>query len=234
MAQETPPRAGSPSPRPAATVVLVRPRGDVLECFMLHRSAASPFMPQAWVFPGGRVEDDDGALDEDLTWARAAARECVEEAGIEVSVDALTWFDTWCTPSAEGRRFLARFFVARLEPGEGDHGRADGTETIDGRWWTAAEALEAWAAGNADLPPPTLSTLLRLRDHEMASFAVDDADDLRRPILPKAAIEGGTVQIVMPHDDAYAAIPGEGAPVPLRTRGFPRRFVRKDGRWTPE
>ncbi|MBX7080176.1 MAG: NUDIX hydrolase [Nannocystaceae bacterium] len=220
-------------PRPAATVVVVRPRDGALQCFMLRRSAQSQFMPQSFVFPGGRLEADDGAPEDDATWARAAARECLEEAGIAVEQAALRWFDTWCTPSAEPRRFLARFFVAVLAEGDAEHADADGVETTDGRWWSATEALAAWRSGDADLPPPTLSTLLRLDALGLAAFEVDDRDDLRQPILPKAAIEAGTVQVVMPHDDAYAAIPGEGAPAPARVSALPRRFVRKEGRWTP-
>jgi hypothetical protein len=44
-------------PRPAATVVLLReaPGGEP-EVFMLRRSAKSPFMPDALVFPGGAVD----------------------------------------------------------------------------------------------------------------------------------------------------------------------------------
>lgn len=43
----------------AATVVLVRPQGDPFQVFMLRRHRGHEFMANAWVFPGGRVDDRD-------------------------------------------------------------------------------------------------------------------------------------------------------------------------------
>ncbi|MFO0633999.1 MAG: NUDIX hydrolase [Nannocystaceae bacterium] len=219
-------------PRPAATVVVVRPREGELQCFMLRRSAQSQFMPQSFVFPGGRLEDDDGAPDDDATWARAAARECLEEAGIAVDQAALRWFDTWCTPSAEPRRFLARFFVAVLAEGDADHADADGVETTDGRWWSATGRSPATAATPTCRRRPCRrcccgSTPAWAWRRSRSAIATACNGD-----LPKAAIEAGTVRVVMPHDDAYAAIPGS-APAPARAAALPRQFVRKEGRWTP-
>ena len=87
----------------AATLILVRAAAAPLEVLMLRRHPQAVFAPDAWVFPGGRVDPADGAADFDalcqgLTDARAsailgiasgglafwvaAARECFEEAGI--------------------------------------------------------------------------------------------------------------------------------------------------------
>ena len=102
--------------QPAATVMLVRDawghyppppshpgsrRGGALEVLMLRRHPESVFAPDAWVFPGGRVDQTDGAgapigagpSDAEASLALgvpsgglaywvAAARECFEEAGI--------------------------------------------------------------------------------------------------------------------------------------------------------
>jgi 8-oxo-dGTP pyrophosphatase MutT (NUDIX family) len=222
-------------PRLAATVLLLRPAHgtDALECYMLRRSGGSPFMPDSLVFPGGRLDDADGDPSDDATWARAAARECEEEAGLVVDPAAMTWFDTWCTPSVEPRRFLARFFSIVLGAGDGEAAQADGTETMDGRWWTAAAALDAWRTGKADVPPPTLCTLLQLEAIGIAGLH-RAATELHLPILPKAAIDGGEIRVVMPHDEAYAMLPGDGATVPERVRALPRRFTRREGRWTPD
>ncbi len=88
----------SESPRPAATVVVLRdsPRGP--EIFMVKRSGKSGFMPHAHVFPGGRVDPEDGstqvmggpsdhdrmALSPELARAYqvCAVRETFEEANI--------------------------------------------------------------------------------------------------------------------------------------------------------
>lgn len=50
-------------PRPASTVVLVRGRagGEAgVELLLLRRSRSAGFVPGAYVFPGGRVDADDG------------------------------------------------------------------------------------------------------------------------------------------------------------------------------
>ncbi len=199
---------------------------------MLVRSSKSPFMPQALVFPGGRLDEADGAVDDDASWTNAARRECVEEAGLALDGVALEWFDTWCTPSAEPRRFLARFFLAELDH-DGATAQADGHETEDGRWWTATEALAAWRSGNADLPPPTLCTLMLLDTLGVAGLRARADAALAQPILPKAVLEGSEIQVVMPHDPGYAALTGAAAPAPARVHALPMRFARRDNRWVP-
>src|SRR5690242_17035470 len=90
--------------QPAATVMLVRDgRPGSLEVLMLRRHPEAVFAADAWVFPGGRVDDGDrlagpgpgvlgpsdteasaalGMASGGLAWWVAAARECFEEAGI--------------------------------------------------------------------------------------------------------------------------------------------------------
>ena len=105
--------------QPAATVMLVRDAGDgpdgSLEVLMLRRHPESVFAADAWVFPGGRVDDADGLdvpigagpSDEEASRALglpaggraywvAAARECFEEAGILLArhADSGAWLDT--------------------------------------------------------------------------------------------------------------------------------------------
>jgi len=78
--------------RPAATVIIVRDGDSGPEILMLRRSRRAGFFPNAWVFPGGRVDAADadvptvgavrGAPAEDRGYAVAALRECLEEAGV--------------------------------------------------------------------------------------------------------------------------------------------------------
>src|SRR5687767_7667602 len=86
------------APRPAATVLLVRPATSGFEVFMVQRHRRSGFLPNAWVFPGGRVDDTDrlaghprvrgrltlAGLTESgaLAYGVAAVRETFEEAGL--------------------------------------------------------------------------------------------------------------------------------------------------------
>jgi 8-oxo-dGTP pyrophosphatase MutT (NUDIX family) len=84
---------GAVAPRAAATVVILRDSGEGIEAFMVVRHRAIDFASGALVFPGGKVDPDDG----DGDWVRfaplsaalpdralyvAAARESFEEAGL--------------------------------------------------------------------------------------------------------------------------------------------------------
>jgi len=84
---------GVSEPQPAATVIVVRDGSDGLEVFMLKRSSRSAFMPDAYVFPGGRVDAVDRSPSARMRLAGetkpvdpahvyAAARETYEEAGV--------------------------------------------------------------------------------------------------------------------------------------------------------
>src|SRR5688572_7167319 len=50
------------TPKPSATVVLVRPGpadSDPWETYLLRRGSASPVLADMWVFPGGTLREDD-------------------------------------------------------------------------------------------------------------------------------------------------------------------------------
>ena len=47
------------APKPAATVVLLRAGASPLEVLLLKRHRSSGFVPGAYVFPGGRTDDED-------------------------------------------------------------------------------------------------------------------------------------------------------------------------------
>jgi 8-oxo-dGTP pyrophosphatase MutT (NUDIX family) len=190
-------------------------------------------MPSSLVFPGGRLDELDGDAGGDAAFEAAARRECLEEASLDLAGVPLLWFDTWCTPSAETRRYFTRFYLAMLPEGGGNLARTDEHETHEGRWATAAAHLEAWDREEVDLPPPTLCTLLRLRDAGHAGLASLADGDLAAPILPKVVAEDGAIVIVMPHDPRYAAADGEGADVPARVHALPRRFMLRGKRWMP-
>jgi 8-oxo-dGTP pyrophosphatase MutT (NUDIX family) len=122
-------------PRDAATLILLRPAtapAAGIEVLMLRRHAGSAFMPGAYVFPGGVVEESDYApgmerLCRGLTSARArkaipdadppqkalgffvaAVREAFEEAGI-----LLACAEPSC-PSALTHDLMARLAAHRL------------------------------------------------------------------------------------------------------------------------
>lgn len=84
-------------PRFAGVVVPLRQGPAGLEVLLLRRGAGARFMPGTYVFPGGRVEPDDGDVpvrggvvgDGEPLFAVAAGRELFEEAGIFLGAPAL-------------------------------------------------------------------------------------------------------------------------------------------------
>jgi 8-oxo-dGTP pyrophosphatase MutT (NUDIX family) len=75
--------AAEVEPVPAASVILLR--DSPLEVLMMRRHAKASFVPDAWVFPGGMVEETDRDLGDGTeigTMRVAAIRELFEESGI--------------------------------------------------------------------------------------------------------------------------------------------------------
>src|SRR5262245_61588833 len=64
----------SATPLPASTVILLRDGPRSPEVLLLERHAKSEFLPDMYVFPGGRVDDDDLALGERAGISEAQAR----------------------------------------------------------------------------------------------------------------------------------------------------------------
>ena len=93
-----PPRPPA-TPRPAATVLLLRDTPDGIEVLMTRRSPAASFLPGAYVFPGGGIDAADAQChaaarrrptqsDLHLTQAIAAIRESFEELGVLLATHA--------------------------------------------------------------------------------------------------------------------------------------------------
>jgi 8-oxo-dGTP pyrophosphatase MutT (NUDIX family) len=217
-------------PRPAATVVLLQAGVNGPEVLLVRRHRGSSFMADAYVFPGGRVETADG--EGEPAFAVAAARELAEEANLTVDPSTLVPFARWITPSAEGKRFDARFFVAAAPAGQ--TARHDSVETVDHLWATPAEVLARYERGELKLPPPTIRNLEDLSRHATVDAALAWARDcVVTPILPKLVPLGDTLAIVLPWDPDYSKLPGEGMVIePTHPVARPpSRFVLSEGRW---
>lgn len=215
--------------RRAATVLVLRPTADGrdVEVLFVRRNARASFMANAYVFPGGRVDDADAEGGPELASQRCAARELCEEAGLTVADPGeLVYFARWVTPSAEPKRFDADFFLWAMPPEQ--EPRVDAQEVFDLRWYTPAAALAEYVEGGLNLPPPTACTLEDLQAEvaqvlvtAMAPAALLPAllqrSAARRPlpILPRLCPdEAGGLQIVLPWDPHFATLPGEGEPAP--------------------
>lgn len=144
----------------AGTVVLLRPGAAGVEVLLMRRPGRGSFA-DAWVFPGGKVEESDrrpGATEEDDA-GRAGIREAFEEVGLVVHDPVV--LSRWQPPVEAPVRIRTWFFLAAapdasLVISEG--------EVVDTAWVTPAQALERHAAGEWTLFPPTWITLHQLTD----------------------------------------------------------------------
>lgn len=208
---------------PAATVVLLRDEGAGLETLMLHRSSRGAFGGM-WVFPGGRVEDDDQvAGDDEATARRAAARESAEECALLLEPDELVPFSHWTPPPETPRRFATWFFVARASDGDV---LVDGQEIHDHAWLSPTEVMARRDRGEVDLAPPTYVTLSDLA----AAGSVDQVIELaaRRRPLPRYETR------FAPHDECSVCVwHGDAAydSLDLSVDGPRHRLWMRDSGW---
>jgi glyoxylase-like metal-dependent hydrolase (beta-lactamase superfamily II)/8-oxo-dGTP pyrophosphatase MutT (NUDIX family) len=251
---------GQVEPRPAATVVLIRPGPDGPEVLLTHRPASMAFAGDMHVFPGGAVDPADadprlvvrsavaprealvrlggdlsGRLSPEhaLAFHVAAIRELFEEAGVlladrltggptdtdtlgaaraallrgettladvaesldlRLRTDLLAPISHWTTPPIMPRRFDTRFFVAELLPDTTPTFTTD--EVLADRWITPTAALDAMAAGEIGLWPPTSATLQQLE--YVRSFG--EVRERLAPgllVAPRAIVESAEVERIV-------------------------------------
>jgi len=139
----------STRPRDAASLVVLRGRGSACEVLLGRREPRDRFMPDIYVFPGGRVDPGDAAhpaiselgpaVTERLRTAScrargralavAAVRETYEETGLAFgkiegdsifpALHRLSYIARAITPASSEIRYHARFFLAHAENAEG-------------------------------------------------------------------------------------------------------------------
>lgn len=167
---------------PAATVLLLREvDGDGMEVLMLRRNSKIAFGGM-WVFPGGRVDDEEMIPGDVLGSARIAAeREVEEETGLDIDRDALVTWSYWVPPGMPAmttkgprRRFSTWFFVT---PAPGGDVAIDHGEIHEHRWLSPTEALRQHRDGEIELAPPTWITLTQLNTHTSVADAMAWANE---------------------------------------------------------
>jgi 8-oxo-dGTP pyrophosphatase MutT (NUDIX family) len=222
---------GDRSVRRASTVCLVRD-AEHLEVLMVQRPFTSRFMPGAWVFPGGAVDDSDsmaptafGSADD---WKVAALRELIEETGVwlttggteylTVADDAvaavndsghtldperLIYFSNWITPEVFPIRFDTRFFLS--EVASDTTASVDGEELIDLAWVRPSDALEREQSGAWPVAFPTRETLKMIGGSLTARALVDRIRSIEivPPIEPRLFVSDSEARILMPNDDGF-------------------------------
>ncbi len=185
----------------AATVVLVRDGVDGLELLMVRRDSRIAFAGGHWVFPGGRVDDDDrkGTNTELEAACKAAVRETREEAGLAIDIESLVPFSHWTPPDIAPKRYLTWFFVAAATS---EAVAIDDHEIRDHSWVRPSDALERRNKGEIEMGPPTWITLEQLAPiADVASTLAWARDNEPERFATRiAGVEGGAVALY--HGDA--------------------------------
>lgn len=181
-------------PLPASSVIIVR--DGPFEVLMILRHEQSSFVPNAWVFPGGAVDAEDGQPGSLAAMKATAVREAFEETAIRLDGE-LVWTSRWITPAGLPKRFDTWFFLAVVPRDVPVILQEE--EAVDYVWISPAAALRRHAAGDFPMVFPTIKNLEAI---ENATSAADLIDSRRgahiQPVEPVMIVEGGRRRIVVP------------------------------------
>lgn len=167
----------------AATVLPLRDTPTGMEILMLKRNSKTAFGGM-WVFPGGMVDPEDMEEGDELAAARrAAVREAMEEATMDISIGDLVTWSHWQPPTTAGyvpKRFSTWFFLV------GSHIDAaevvvDGHEIHEHMWIRPAEGLAKREAGEWELAPPTFVSLSQINQYTTVAEALGAGRALAEP-----------------------------------------------------
>ncbi len=137
--------------------------------------------------PGGPPADVTGAAWEarrrDLVAGNTSLAAVLAGAGLVLRADLLRPWAHWVTPAFERRRYVTRFFLARVPAGQAPrdlHAEGLGGEGERASWLDAGQAVAAHAAGKLPLLPPTLVCL----EEVAAASSVAELESAQRRVRP--------------------------------------------------
>ena len=184
---------------PSASIILRAPDKSVL---MMKRGSEMSFFPNAWVFPGGKLEEDvSTSPPDDPVYKFQALQELVEELGLVITPEgikpvpndknlkeiltdedlnnvysAMKFIGIRETPPFTSRVFKASYFIydvpSRIVP------YPDGTEAVEARWVHPNDFIHAFKKGKIIIPPPILRILrlLALPDNEFIEQGLKESN----------------------------------------------------------
>lgn len=135
----------------------------------------------------------------------AAFLDVVRGLGVRLSLDALTVFARWITPTIMPKRFDT-FFYAVTAPAD-QVAACDGHEAVDAEWIAPAEALRLAETGERTIIFPTRMNLKLLAESHSASNAVARAR--ARPLVavnPELIERDGRRLLTIPADAGYGEV----------------------------
>ena len=137
------------------------------------------------------------------TAVEGIAEVCLQQ-GLRLDLRGLAYYSHWLTPPGTPKRFDTRFFAALAPPDQ--VAQADNGEAVELMWITPQEALSP--ARGLKLLTVTSHTLQDLTRHASAGAAMAEISARTQfPLMmPRRAQGPQGMQIVLPHEWAYAEI----------------------------
>ena len=200
--------------RPASTVVLLRDGDTGLETLLLKRNKALMFAGGLWVFPGGAIDPEDltaAGGDEKEASRIAAAREALEESGLQPRMDDMLQLSHWTTPINEPKRFSTWIYAAPVASDE--EVCIDGSEIHDSCWISVKGAALGHEQGELGMMPPTYLTLCDLaRYNTVEHMLAGEAQRQPYEVFPVFGEADGEIIVMFRgdagYDDADGSLPG--------------------------
>ncbi len=198
---------------PSATTVLLRDTERGVETLLLQKNAKITF-GGSWVFPGGRIDDEDrkavkdkGVTEVDYETERlAAVRECAEETSILINPEQLIPYSRWFTPVIRPKRFSALFFIYDATSINQsitiDHG-----EIVDEKWFSLKEVLKLHNDKQLVLAGPafvTLQTFMNFPNVEAIKLSASQSPLLE--FVPRIQLGPEGAISVYHGDDGYSLL----------------------------
>ena len=215
-------RAQASAPHPRASLFA----GEAVSAATLAIAACRETLEEGGLLPLDQPLDGLAltALRTELAASPGALASALARLGRRLDLGALVPWARWVTPTAESRRFDARFFLLELPPGQ--VGRHDEHETTMSFWGRPSDVLDRFFRGEIFLAPPTTRTLELLADAGSVARAMAlAAEQSLAPICPA----------FMPADPPYLSLPGDPThEIAERRVTGPTRFVLRDGRFLSE
>jgi len=127
-----------------------------------------------------------------------------DAAGLTLDLSGLVYHSHWLTPPGSPKRFDTRFFITAAP--EGQQAVPDLGEAVELMWLTPAEALSR--ERGLKLLPVTEVTLRELSAFAdtAAALAASSARGTVPCVMPRRALRGGRMTVVLPHELPYAEI----------------------------
>lgn len=154
---------------------------------------------------GPFAEACDPAVREAVDRGEAPFLDVVRDLGVRLTLDALTVFARWITPTMMPKRFDTWFYVVRAP--EGQLAACDGRETVDAEWVAPAEVLRLAEAGERTVIFPTRMNVQLLAEADSAADAVARSEARTLvTVLPQVEARGEGRVLVLPPDAGYGAV----------------------------